>query len=466
MRRTKIVCTLGPSSATLEGIRELAKAGMNVARINLSHGKREDRLKMIEIISMLRKEGLTIAIMFDTKGAEIRTGEVPHPLTIAKGQEVIFSPNRLENEKRTVISVNYSGFSQDVRETNRILLDNGEMIFDIVKIADDGTVLARSQNEGEIGSRRHITLPGADIDLPSLTQQDWDDIALGIEQNVDYFSLSFIRKAEELREVRDFLMKHKSAARIITKIETKQAVANIAEIIAASDGIMVARGDLGSDLPFEDLPSIQDEIVARCHDAGVPVIVATHMLESMIEHPSPTRAEVTDVAHAAMTRADATMLSGETANGKYPLKAVEAMDRILRKTEDHLQRFPLPSIVGVRTDREARAEAAVSLASATSAAALLVFTKSGQTAREVSKFRPKVPVIALTNSASTLYKLCLSYGVLPLVIPFSDPESTVHEGLRAALASGIVSSDQSVVLLSDMQTKDAPVQSVQTRTIA
>ncbi|MDD5025814.1 MAG: pyruvate kinase [Candidatus Peribacteraceae bacterium] len=466
MRRTKIVCTLGPSSTTLEDIHELAKAGMNVARINLSHGKREDRLKMLEIIRTLRKESLTISIMFDTKGAEIRTGEVEHPLPITKGQEVIFSPNRLENEKRTVISVNYSGFSQDVRETNRILLDNGEMIFDIVKINDDGTVTARSQNEGQIGSRRHITLPGADIDLPSLTQQDWDDIAFGAEQDVDYFSLSFIRRAEEIQEVRDFLTKHKSAARIITKIETKQAVANIAEIIAVSDGIMVARGDLGSDLPFEDLPSIQDEIVSRCHDAGVPVIVATHMLESMIEHPSPTRAEVTDVAHAAMTRSDATMLSGETANGKYPFKAVEAMDRILRKTESYLQRFPLSPVVGVRNDREARAEAAVSLAFATNATALLVFTKSGQTAREVSKFRPNVPVIALTNSTSTQYKLCLSYGVLPLVIPFSDPESTVHEGMRAAVESGTVSSGQNVVLLSDMQTKDAPVQSVQTRTLA
>ncbi|MFH0769868.1 MAG: pyruvate kinase, partial [Candidatus Peregrinibacteria bacterium] len=432
----------------------------------LSHGKNPDRIPVIEAIRELRKEGFPIGIMFDTKGAEIRTGEISHPIEIKKGQEVVFSPHPLPEEKRTVISVNYEEFKNDVRETDRILLDNGTMIFDIVEIQSDGSVVARSQDDGNIGSRRHVTLPGADIDLPSITERDFLDIAFGIEQGVDYFSLSFVRSAEDIESVRRYLKDKKSHARIIAKIESQSAVDHLAEIIAATDALMVARGDLGSDLPFEDLPALQDEIVIRCRDEGKPVIVATHMLESMCEHPMPTRAEVTDVAHAVMSRADATMLSGETASGKYPEKALEAMDRIIRKTEEYLRRFPMREDIPVHNAREARAEAANGLVASTSSSALFVFTKSGQTAREVSRFRPHVPIIAFTDAPATQHSLALSYGVHPLVIPFSaNPESTVQAGMEAAIAHDFVQRGDHVVLLSDAQAKNAPVQSVQLRTV-
>jgi len=465
MRLTKIVCTIGPASKSTEMLSKLAKAGMNVARLNLSHGTQKDCRDIIERIRKLNDDDdHAIAIMFDTKGAEIRTGVVQHPISVSKGEELVLSPYPLPDEKRQVIEVNYDRFYADVPETDRILIDNGEMTLDVLDIRTDGVVIARAQTAGEVGSRRHINLPGADIDLPSITEKDWEDIAFAVEQDADFIALSFIRNADEIRSVRKFLSSRGSDIRIITKIETHQAVEHIGEILDATDAIMVARGDLGADVPFEELPIIQDDIVMRCRDRGIPVIVATHMLESMIEHPMPTRAEVTDVAHAAMMGADATMLSGESATGMYPQRSVEAMDRILRSSEEHLARFSRVH-EPVHNEREGRAEAAVALARTSSASAILVFTKTGNTVLEVSKFRPHRPIIALTDTASLQGKLQLSYGVYPLVIPFSDAEATVQSGLRSAIEASIIHVGDSVVLLSDIQTKDAPVQSVQVRTV-
>ncbi|MFA7718137.1 MAG: pyruvate kinase, partial [Candidatus Absconditabacterales bacterium] len=325
MRSTKIICTAGPASWSPEILQNLAKAGMNVVRLNLSHGTSKDCNRIIEDIRKLNSDNkYCVAILIDTKGAEIRTGVIQHEIDIAKGDEVVFSSIPLPANGRKIIEVNYDRFYADVPETKTILIDNGDIIFDIVRIEDDHTVIARAQNAGVVGSRRHINLPGADIDLPSITEKDWEDIAYAVEQNADFLALSFIRDADEVRAVRDFLTKKKSSLRIVSKIETQQAVDHIAEIIEVSDAIMIARGDLGTDLPFEELPVLQDEIVTRCRDQGIPVIVATHMLESMTQHPMPTRAEVTDVAHAAMTGADATMLSGETAVGRDPVRALEA----------------------------------------------------------------------------------------------------------------------------------------------
>lgn len=469
MRSTKIVCTIGPACGEFSQLQQLADSGMNVARINLSHGNNNVRKQIIRDIRKLNDQGnYCLAIMFDTKGAEIRTGVVQHEIHIDKGEEIVFSSLPLPEEKRTVILVNYDRFYADVPETDRIILDNGSMILDIVRINEDGSVVAKSQNEGMIGSRRHITLPGADIDLPSVTEQDWKDLEFAVEQQADFVALSFIRTADEIRSVRSFLQEKKSDMHIITKIETRQATEQIAEIIEASDAIMIARGDLGTDLPFEDLPSLQDEIVTRCRDKGLPVIVATHMLESMIEHPTPTRAEVTDVAYAAMTGASATMLSGETATGRYPFKAVEAMHRILTKTETTLSRFHQGTMQSpIRNDREARADAAVILAKSSDAEALLVFTHTGRTARDVSKFHPYIPIIALTDIPATQRKLALVYGVQPLLLAFGDrPESTVEKGMHMAREKGLIHAGQSVVLLSDTEARNAPVQSVQVREVA
>lgn len=467
-RLTKIVCTLGPASKTFEQIEALAIAGMNVARINLSHGKREEYADSLRILEKLNRNGYCIASMFDTRGPEIRTGVVAQPLDVRVGQDVVFSadPQYRDPLNRPVIEVNYDSFAGDVRETNTILVDNGSISFDIVTIQDDGAVVARAREAGSIGSRRHINLPGADIDLPSLTPKDLEDIAFGADQGVDYVALSFIRNAEEIGEVRAALARKKSDMRIITKIETKKAVEeNLAEIIEASDGIMVARGDLGTDIPIELLPAYQDEIVCRCRDAGKPVIVATHMLESMSSAPVPTRAEVTDVAHAATSRADATMLSGETAAGKHPVKCVDMMARILGTTEHHEFRLQEKPEGAVHNEREAQAEAAVTLACSSKADAMVVFTRTGQTALDIAKFRPSIPIIALAESDKVQHKLALLYGTFPLQIPFSAPEPTIESGLQKAKDAGLLTSGMRVILVSDTQAKDRRISTVQIRTI-
>jgi len=467
-RLTKIVCTLGPACSTKEQLLELTRVGMNVARINFSHGTRKQHIATLNMIQELNeRHGCCIASLIDTCGCEIRSGDVQDPIEIAAGEEVIFAPTTLKNLTTTkkIIEVGYDGFSTDVKETNQILIDNGSMSFTIVAINPDGSVLGRAAQAGAIGSRRHINLPGADIDLPSITEKDWDDIAFAAERGVDFTALSFIRNASEVEEVRALLEKKKSTMQIITKVETQQAVTNIAEIIEVSDGIMVARGDLGAEVPFEHLPVIQDDIVYRCRDAGKPVIVATHMLESMTEHPIPTRAEVTDVAHAATEFTDATMLSGETASGKHPPIAVSAMDRILRATETHLSRFPSDQNMAIHNDSDARAHAAVSLARSSSAAAIVVITSTGQNARRVSKFRPSVPIVALTKASVIQRKIQLLYGVFPLVIEFSQEEDTVIRGLEAAKAQKLLSPGDLVVVLSDIQTKKEPVTSIQMRTV-
>jgi len=465
-RMTKIVCTIGPASASLPVMESLARNGMDIARLNLSHGTYDQHRTTVAAIRKLCDAGpYCIGIMFDTKGAEIRTGLRPSPLAVTEGDEILFVE---EGKARSPadIEVNYGAFASDVRETDRILIDNGELAFGIVRILPDGSVLGRAQQSGTIGSRRHINLPGADLDLPPLTADDWKDIAFAIEQGADFLALSFIRTADDVRAVRAFVRERKGGIQIIAKIETRQSVENIAEILNVSDGIMVARGDLGAEVPFEDVFVIQNELVARCRDAGKPVIVATHMLESMTEHPMPTRAEVTDVAHAAELGADATMLSGETASGKHPALAVEAMRRIIVATEEYGQRFRTAYPAAVHNEQEAQAEAAVSLADASGADALVVFTREGNTARVVSKFRPRVPVIAVTSSAETQRRVKLYYGVTPVVVTFSDPESTVQAGLRAAKEAGLIHTGERAVLISDSEAKDAPVSTVQMREIA
>jgi pyruvate kinase len=465
-RLTKIVCTLGPASFSPQQIRILAEKGMNVARVNVSHGTRKDHERILRDIRVLHNSDFHIATLIDTRGAEIRTGDVLDPIVLTAGEEVIFSPTTVENtqQKRKVIDVGYDGFSADVAETDRILIDNGEMSFTVVSIEKNGTVIASADQDGSIGSRRHINLPGADIDLPSVTEKDWDDIAFATENAVDFVALSFIRNKQEVEQVRDFLVQKKSSLQIITKVETRKAVENIAEIIQASDGIMIARGDLGAEVPYENLPVIQDAIIRQCREAGKPVIVATHMLESMTQHPIPTRAEVTDVAHAAMQRTDATMLSGETASGKHPALAVTAMEKILCAAEAQLAESSVQNNAEL-SSAEAYALSAVSLARSSQTAAILVFTVTGQSAKRVSKCRPNVPIITLSPDNSVLRKTQLHFGTYPIHIAFGDIEETVVRGMEAALTAGYVQKGDSVIILSDTKTLHETVTSIQIRTI-
>jgi len=408
------VCTIGPACSEVSDLEDLIEKGMNIARINASHGDHEGHGKLIENVRTAAKNsGKTIGVLYDTKGAEIRTDSRNNPLEIKKGQEVVFSSKELEmnGSQRVNIGVNYDGFADDVRETDRILIDNGELSFDIVSIEEDGTVVAKAKQDGEIGSRRHINLPGADVDLPSITDKDWEDIAFSVEQDVDFIALSFIRTADDVESVRNFYNEKSADIFIISKIETKQAVDNIAEIIHSSDGIMVARGDLGAEVPFEKLPAIQNEIVWRCRDAGKPVIIATHMLESMKNHPIPTRAEVTDVAHAAATGADSTMLSGETASGKHPPVAVGAMKKILIATEEYLSRFAYSTETPMQSATDNRAQSAVAFAEDKDAAAVIVITEDQSVAQAISKYRPRMPIVVCTSNEKLQRTIQLCYGI-------------------------------------------------------
>ncbi len=474
MRLTKIICTLGPTSSTDEQLEALARKGMNIARLNFSHGTWETHKKTIgqlkKLNEKLAKEGglpSCVGILLDTQGAEIRTGDLAEPMAIAKDEEVVFSSAPVQDDKRKNVIVNYADFGKDVKQAERILLDNGELSFELVDVRKDGTVVARANENGKIGSRRHVNLPGASISLPSLTKKDWEDIEHGSEEGLDFVGLSFIRAASEVEEVREFLRKKGRHMELIPKIETREAVKDIDAIIRASDGIMVARGDLGAEVPFERIPVIQDYLVGQCKKLGKPVIVATHMLESMIKNPMPTRAEVTDIAHAASTRTDCTMLSAETANGAHPLGSLDAMARVLAETETYCNQEHPMERTGAETEREARAEAAVNLAVTTDGiAAMIVMTKTGRTVREVAKFRPKVPVIAFTPDPSIQRRLQISYGVIPLLVQFDkDPEQAVVQALKLATTMKLLKKGDKVVLLSDAKAMETNVSSIQVRVI-
>lgn len=464
MRLTKIICTLGPASNDDQGIRTLAQGGMNIARLNFSHGSQESQTAVIgRVKNMNKKEGRTVGLMLDTKGAEIRTGDRTEPLIIAGGETVVFT-SKGADKTLPVITVNYPDFWKDAKDADYILVDNGEMIFDAVEIKKD-RVVAKARGGGSIGSRRHVNLPGADVSLPSVTEKDWKDIKLACAEKLDFIALSFVRNGKEIEEVRRFVRKQgHPGIRLISKIENAVAVRNIADIIAASDGVMVARGDLGAEVPLETLPAIQDDIVLRCREAGKPVIVATHMLESMIKSPLPTRAEVTDVAYAARIGTDSTMLSGETAAGTHPFDALRIMGEILEVAEKRMP-FIAPVSSG-NNEHEAQATAAVSMAQSLKAPVIVLFTHSGDTARAVSKLRPTVPVLAFTDSADVARTMQILFGVYPLVLPFNKtPEKTVAAAFKQMHEHFSFASGSPVVVLSTINDGGHPVHTVQSRII-
>lgn len=474
LRLTKIICTLGPASCTPAQVAALARGGMNIARINLAHGTWPEHRKTIRIVKTLNRKLAAngklpscVGILLDTRGAEVRTGIVSEVIRIRKGELVVFSPHALPKEKRQVIIVNHKAFAKDARQAEQILLDNGKMAFELVSSRSDGSVVARAKQKGTVGSRRHVNLPGANLDMPSLTKDDWESIANAANEGVDFLGLSFIRNASEIEDIRAWLAKRKKSIGLIAKIETRQGLQNLQEIIEASDAVMVARGDLGAEIPFEQLPVAQNEIVLRSRAAGKPVIIATHMLESMVENPIPTRAEVTDIAHAAMTSTDMTMLSGETASGAHPLLALDAMDRVLRETEAHLATSSRMLDASIRNNRDAQAKAVVTDAIASSTSAIAVVTRTGRTALEIARFRPHMPIIAFVPNQRVQRELQLSFGVFPLVTPFkSDPEATLTAGIALARKAGLLRKGSEIALVSDAKAHDKCVSTIQIRKIA
>jgi pyruvate kinase len=422
--RTKIVCTLGPASSSPEVLRSLMEAGLNVARINFSHGTHEEHVAVIATVRRLAAElGRPVAILGDLQGPRIRAGTLPEPVMLTEGSDVVLAP---EHDARPgEIPVTYDALSDDVGAGNRVLMDDG-LIELIVLDVDRPRVRARVVHGGLLRSHKGMNLPGVAVSAPSITDKDRADIAFAVEQQLDYLALSFVRRAEDIASLRALIPREML---IVAKIEKDTALENIDDIVEAADAVMVARGDLGVELPFEEVPIAQKRIIAVANALGRPVITATQMLESMVSNPRPTRAEASDVANAILDGTDAVMLSAETATGHYPQLAVLAMTRIITEIESH----PIPrstKVLGRRQhDAPVSTEDAIAAATAAAAASLgapvvMVFTKSGFTARIVASHRPVVPIFALTDVERTYRQLALVWGVLPTLVP---PAATYEE---------------------------------------
>lgn len=417
-KKTKIVCTMGPNMDNIENIRALAKNGMDIARLNFSHGDHEEHLNRINMIKQVREElGLPIAILLDTKGPEIRTGMLVNDekVQLQEGQDFVLTTEEIEGDANKV-SITYTQLPEDVKEGDTILIDDGLIGLTVQKVADK-EIFCKVTNGGLLGSRKGVNVPGVSVKLPGITEKDREDIIFGVKQGLDFVAASFVRNADAVREIRKVLNDANSDMAIISKIENEEGIQNIDEIIEESDGIMVARGDMGVEIPAAEVPFIQKMIIQKCNDAYKPVITATQMLDSMIRNPRPTRAEVTDVANAIYDGTDAIMLSGETAMGKYPVDAIKMMSKIAIETESHLDYDAI--LVEKENLKTKSISNAVSYASVTTAKSLnskliVASSISGYTTKLVSKFRPKANVIGLSPCDSTLRKMQIFWGVTPI----------------------------------------------------
>lgn len=465
-RRTKIIFTIGPATEPPAVLDAVLRAGADVCRINMAHASHDwTRRTVAAIREASARVGREIAVMMDVKGPEIRTGDVAAPMDLAQDELFDFriGPGGAEAGVRSA-GVNYPGLAEDIHVGDTVLVDSGLIRFTVLEKSAE-RIRCRVVVPGKLGNRRHINLPGVRVALPALTEKDLGDVAVGAECGVDFMALSFVREPGDVEKLRSLLDELRCPARIVAKIEDQQAISNLDEIVRVSDALMIARGDLGIECPFEDLPMIQRRAVKACLTWGKPVIVATHMLESMISAPMPTRAEVSDVAIAVAEQADCVMLSGETTVGKFPVQCVEAFDRIARRMETE------ESIVRVQTrltnDHAKMLNAAVITANQLPAAGILVFTRRGYVAEIVSALRPeRSPVFAFTNSVSVLRQMRLLRGVEPSLMDFgSDPEATVQQAIGCLVRDGRLATGDKVVVVSNLLASDRLVNSIQLRNV-
>jgi pyruvate kinase len=466
MRRTKIVATIGPKTESLDFLEKLAKAGVNVFRLNFSHGTHKWHGDVIDRIKKLNKKtGQNYAILLDTKGPEIRTSDLKVPIRLKKGGTLILTVDHLADHKKSKkVVVNYDAFIDDVAVGDKILVDNGLMTLK-VREKKDKDVICDVLDGGMLGSRRHLNLTGKNVSLDSITKKDWKDIEFGIKKGVDYIALSFVRQATEVAEIKDFLAKKKKNIDVIAKIETADAVTHLGSILDVSDGVMVARGDLGAEIPFTQVPLVQWDIAQLSAKYGTPVIVATQMLESMQENPMPTRAEVSDVFAASWQRNDAVMLSGETATGKYPVKSVEAMRDIVIETEkNYLQKRSIRKIEPNDERSQFCKSAGAAAEDLDEICAIVVITRTGKMAELMANFRPKVPIFAMTKDAATCRELQLIWGTQAFHTTFSsDPEKTITRSLKRLQKEFPKLKGKKFVLLSDIITRNGKLPAMQIR---
>ncbi|HTI98966.1 MAG TPA: pyruvate kinase [Dongiaceae bacterium] len=466
-RKTKIIATLGPATDSPEMLGKLLDTGVNLFRLNMSHGAHAwVRRVVADIRTVAAARNVHAGIIMDTQGPAIRTGDLAMPLDLKPGQKFTLTVRGEHSEETHSVNVNYENFINDISVGDVVLLDNGAIQMQV--LAKQGNqVQCQVLTEGTLGSRRHINLPGVKVSLPSITVKDRADIELGLELKVDYIALSFVREAGDIRELRAIIEPYPHHPRIIAKVEDQQAVKNIEELIAEADGIMVARGDLGIEVPYEELPIIQRRIVKSCQRVGRPVIVATHMLESMIESPMPTRAEVTDVANAIFEQADAIMLSGETSVGKYPLKCIEVFDRIARRIE-RSGNANFHELADLVTPRQKLVKSAVVMANELKAEAILVFTRHGNMARHTSWLRPRHSrVIGLCYKGEVAGGMTLNWGLTPYVAPFDliNPENTIDAAIKGLVGQGQLKKGQTVVVIASILIGETIVDTVQMRVV-
>ncbi len=450
-RKTKIICTLGPATESEETIGKLIDAGTNVFRLNMSHAKHEWAAGLVKIVRrQAHQRRAHIAVLFDLTGPSIRTGDLPEPITLVEGDVVEFRKVDAAASVEKSTTVNYDGLMGDVAVGNTLVVDNGALLMHI-DVVEAERILCRVMTPGTMGSRRHINLPGVRLNLPALTQKDHRDLALAVECEADYIAGSFIRDGAHVQELRNAMRALEGDSQIIAKIEDQEALKNLDAIIQESDVIMIARGDLGTEVEFEELPIIQRKIIKRCHELGTRVIVATQLLESMITNPTPTRAEVTDVANAAYEETDTLMLSGETSVGRYPVRCVEALVRISKRIERSGGHGFSQGML-LRDERQKSARAAVTLADSMPDACIVVLTRYGVLANLVAMLRPRTQCFyAATPKDSVCRKLALTRGVHAIKLAFSSSiEETIERLKNQLLDERLVEPGSPIVIVSDI----------------
>ena len=445
MKKTKIICTIGPTSDKYEVLKKLALNGMDIARFNFSHGDHEEQKRKMDLLKEVRDDlRKPIAILLDTKGPEIRTGVLKdgQKVTLEEGQQFVLTTEDIVGDSERV-SITYDGLSEDVEPGKKILIDDGLIELEVKEI-QGSDIVCTVINGGELGQRKGVNVPNVPVRLPAITEKDKEDIIFGMKQGVDFIAASFVRNAEAIREIKALLKEHDSRyIPIIAKIENEEGIRNIDEILEVADGIMVARGDLGVEIPAYELPHLQKMLIQKCNDALKPVITATQMLDSMMRNPRPTRAEVTDVANAVYDGTDAVMLSGETANGKYPLEALKMMVKIVEDAESHLDYKEI--VNKIKGQRHKSISNTISYATVTSAMRLnakciIVPTSSGSTARVVSKFKPSCTIVGVSPNAETLRRMQIFRGVVPVKsVPCVTTEEICREAICIAKLNELVS---------------------------
>ena len=453
MKKTKIICTMGPNTNDRNLMRSLALSGMDIARFNFSHGSHAEHKGRLDILKDVRKElKLPIAALLDTKGPEIRTGLLKDgkKITLKEGQTYTLTTREIIGDE-TIGHINYDGLNQDVSAGNKILIDDGLIELEVLSV-EDTDIICTVLNGGELGEKKGVNVPNVKIKLPALTEKDKDDILFGISQGFDFIAASFVRTADAIREIRAILNEYHSEMQIIAKIENAEGIENLDEIIAVSDGIMVARGDMGVEIPLQEVPHIQKTIIRKCNLACKPVITATQMLDSMIRNPRPTRAEATDVANAVYDGTDVVMLSGETAMGKYPLEALKTMVEICISAENHLNSMEFKKRIVDEENSHSISNAVsyscVSTAYHVGASFIVAPSITGFTTRQLSKWRPSVPIIGLSPDSAAVRRMQLYWGVQPIKAERSESTDELIDNSLALLKERNIVKENDVLIIA------------------